>query len=85
MRQIVLVVSLLFIALIAVLTVLDIVHNGLNALDAVAILILGPVHDRDRRGTATAASAGLPVSATGTFGACLHWIPRHVPRRASGC
>ena len=41
MRQIVLVVSLLFITLIAVLTVLDIVHNGLNALDAVAILILG--------------------------------------------
>ena len=41
MRQIVLVVSLLFIALIAVLTVLDIVNNGFNALDVVAVLILG--------------------------------------------
>jgi hypothetical protein len=40
MRQIVLVISLLFIALIATLTVLDIVHNGINALDVVAILIL---------------------------------------------
>jgi hypothetical protein len=41
MRQIVLAISLLFILLIATLTVLDIVHNGLNALDVVAILILG--------------------------------------------
>jgi hypothetical protein len=40
MRQIVLAVSLLFIAFLAVLTVLDVVHNGVNALDAVAILIL---------------------------------------------
>jgi hypothetical protein len=41
MRQIVLAISLLFILLIATLTVLDIVHNGVNALDVVAILILG--------------------------------------------
>jgi hypothetical protein len=41
MRQIVLAVSLLFILLIATLTVLDIVHNGVNALDVVAVLILG--------------------------------------------
>jgi hypothetical protein len=41
MRQIVLAISLLFILLIATLTVLDIVQNGLNALDVVAILILG--------------------------------------------
>jgi hypothetical protein len=40
MRQIVLVISLLFIALIATLTVLDVIHNGINALDVVAILIL---------------------------------------------
>jgi hypothetical protein len=40
MRQLVLVVAALFIALLATLTVLDIVHNGINALDAVAILIL---------------------------------------------
>lgn len=40
MRQILLVVALLFIALIATLTVLDVVHNGINALDVVAILIL---------------------------------------------
>jgi hypothetical protein len=41
MRQIVLAISLLFILLIATLTVLDIIHNGINALDVVAILILG--------------------------------------------
>jgi hypothetical protein len=40
MRQLVLVVALLFMGLLAVLTVFDAVHNGLNALDAVAILIL---------------------------------------------
>ena len=41
MRQIVLAISVLFILLIATLTVLDIIHNGINALDVVAILILG--------------------------------------------
>ena len=41
MRQVVLAISLLFILLIATLTVLDIIHNGINALDVVAILILG--------------------------------------------
>jgi hypothetical protein len=41
MRQIVLTISVLFILLIATLTVLDIIHNGINALDVVAILILG--------------------------------------------
>jgi hypothetical protein len=42
MRQILLVVALVFIALIATLTVLDVIHNGVNALDIVAILILVP-------------------------------------------
>jgi len=40
MRQIVLVLAVLFMALLAGLTVLDAIHNGINALDAVAILIL---------------------------------------------
>lgn len=40
MRQIVLGIALLFIALLATLTALDIIHNGINALDAVAVLIL---------------------------------------------
>ncbi len=40
MRQLLLAIAVLFIALLATLTVLDIVHNGVNALDVVAILIL---------------------------------------------
>lgn len=40
MRQLVLAVAVLFMALLTTLTVLDIVHNGINALDAVAVLIL---------------------------------------------
>jgi hypothetical protein len=40
MRQILLFVALLFIALLAVLTALDVVHHGVNVLDVVAILIL---------------------------------------------
>jgi hypothetical protein len=40
MRIAILIVSLLFIGLMAALTVLDIIHNGVNLLDAVAIGIL---------------------------------------------
>ena len=40
MRAVVLTVALLFIALLGALTIADIVHNGLNALDVVAVLIL---------------------------------------------
>ncbi len=36
----ILVIALLFIAMLATLTVLDIVHYGVSALDVVAILIL---------------------------------------------
>lgn len=41
MRQLVLIVALLFIAMLVALTVSDIVNNGFNALDVVAVLILG--------------------------------------------
>lgn len=40
MRTVVLIVALLFIAMLGALTVVDIVHNGVTALDGVAILIL---------------------------------------------
>ena len=40
MRVVILTIALLFIAMLAALTVLDIVHNGVTALDVVAILIL---------------------------------------------
>lgn len=40
MRAAILVLALLFIAMLAALTVVDIVHNGVTALDVVAILIL---------------------------------------------
>jgi len=39
-RVVILTIALLFIAMLAALTVLDIVHNGVTALDVVAILIL---------------------------------------------
>ena len=41
MRQLILIVALLFIAVFAALTVSDIVNNGFNPLDIVAVLILG--------------------------------------------
>jgi hypothetical protein len=41
MRTTVLVVALLFIALLAALTVLDIVHYGVTWLDVLAVMILG--------------------------------------------
>jgi hypothetical protein len=40
-RGSVLALALAFIAILAALTVLDIVHNGFNGLDLVAIAILG--------------------------------------------
>jgi hypothetical protein len=40
-RQLILIVALLFIGAFAVLTVSDIVNNGFNPLDVVAVLILG--------------------------------------------
>jgi hypothetical protein len=40
MRAVVLTVALLFIALLGALTIADIVHNGLTALDVIAALIL---------------------------------------------
>ena len=40
MRSAVLTIALLFIAMLAALTVLDIVHYGVTALDVIAILIL---------------------------------------------
>lgn len=40
MRTVVLTIALLFIAMLTALTVLDIVHYGVTALDVVAILIL---------------------------------------------
>ncbi|MGI8505437.1 MAG: hypothetical protein ACR2MK_01295 [Solirubrobacteraceae bacterium] len=40
MRTAVLIVALLFIAMLAALTVLDVVHYGVSALDVVAVLIL---------------------------------------------
>lgn len=40
MRAVVLALALLFIGLFGALTVADIVHNGLNALDVVSILVL---------------------------------------------
>jgi hypothetical protein len=39
-RSAVLTIALLFIAMLAALTVLDIVHYGVTALDVIAILIL---------------------------------------------
>lgn len=41
MRQLILIVVLLFIAALAALTVSDIVNNGFNALDVVSLLVLG--------------------------------------------
>ena len=41
MRQVILIVALLFIGAFAALTVSDIVNNGFNPLDIVAVLILG--------------------------------------------
>jgi hypothetical protein len=41
MRQLILIVALLFIGVLAALTVSDIVNNGFNPLDVVAALILG--------------------------------------------
>jgi hypothetical protein len=41
MRQLILIVALLFIGAFAALTVSDIVNNGFNPLDIVAVLILG--------------------------------------------
>jgi hypothetical protein len=40
MRQIVFAIALLFMGLLAVLTVFDAIDNGINALDAVSILVL---------------------------------------------
>ncbi len=40
MRTAVLTIALLFIAMLAALTVLDVVHYGLSVLDVVAVLIL---------------------------------------------
>jgi hypothetical protein len=39
-RAVILALALLFIGLFGALTVADIVHNGLNALDVVSILVL---------------------------------------------
>jgi hypothetical protein len=41
MRILILIVALLFIAMLATLTGLDIARNGLNALNVVSILIVG--------------------------------------------
>jgi hypothetical protein len=41
MRGPILVLALVFIAILAALTVLDVVHNGFNGLDVVAAAILG--------------------------------------------
>jgi hypothetical protein len=41
LRQLILIVALLFIGGLAALTVSDIVNNGFNLLDVVAVLILG--------------------------------------------
>lgn len=41
MRYLILIVALLFIGALAALTVSDIVNNGFNALDVVALLVLG--------------------------------------------
>ena len=40
MRIVILIIALLFIAMLAALTVLDIIHNGVSVLDVVSILIL---------------------------------------------
>jgi hypothetical protein len=40
LRVVVLTVALLFIALLAALTIIDLVRNGITALDVLAILIL---------------------------------------------
>lgn len=40
MRTAVLIVALLFIAMLAALTVLDVIHYGVSPLDVVAVLIL---------------------------------------------
>lgn len=40
MRIVILIIALLFIGMLAALTVLDIIHNGVSVLDVVAILIL---------------------------------------------
>ena len=40
MRQLILIVALLFIAMLVALTVADVANNGLNALDIVAALVL---------------------------------------------
>jgi hypothetical protein len=40
-RQLILIVVLLFIGALAALTVSDITNNGFNALDIVALLVLG--------------------------------------------
>ena len=40
MRQLLLIVALLFIGMLVALTVADIANNGLNALDVVAALVL---------------------------------------------
>jgi hypothetical protein len=40
LRGVVLTIALLFIAMLAALTVVDIVHYGVTALDVIAILIL---------------------------------------------
>jgi hypothetical protein len=39
-RIVILIIALLFIGMLAALTVLDIIHNGVSVLDVVAILIL---------------------------------------------
>jgi hypothetical protein len=40
MRTVVLIVALLFIAMLAALTVLDVIHYGVTPLDVVSVLIL---------------------------------------------
>jgi hypothetical protein len=39
-RRVILIVTLAFIGLLATLTVLDFIHNGVNALGVISILIL---------------------------------------------
>jgi hypothetical protein len=40
MRTVVLIIALLFIAMLAALTVLDVIHYGVTPLDVVSVLIL---------------------------------------------
>ncbi len=40
MRTAILIVAILFIAMLAALTVVDVIHYGVSALDVVAVLIL---------------------------------------------